>query len=206
MTEAAKRRRQRRGRRSPAISMPAPVMPLNGPAFDRGARQAKAIIQRMQMPRIAFAQRAMINCGAQPLFQLGFTKQAQTFHAKRFIFVAPGLELFHLMGFWNGMHIAPGEIAIDLVLLDALLQQGFGFLGEGEAFHAHPPCQAGFRFLSARRRIRCKSARHCAPRRRIRSVPLQAPQPCSPRLPAQGPLKAPYSLRQSRRHRRRSLL
>ena len=48
----------------------------DGPAFDRRARQAKAIIQRMQMSRIAFAQRAMINGGAQPLFQLGFGEQA----------------------------------------------------------------------------------------------------------------------------------
>ena len=86
------------------------------------------------MPRFAFAQRPMINRGTQPLFQLGFGKQAKALHAKRFIFVAPGLEFFHLMGFWNGMHIAPGEIAIDLVLFDALLQQGFGFLGKGEAF------------------------------------------------------------------------
>jgi hypothetical protein len=27
------------------------------------------------------------------------------------------------------------KITIDLVLRDALLQQGFGFLGQGEAFH-----------------------------------------------------------------------
>ena len=89
------------------------------------------------MPRLAFAQRPMINRGAQPLFQLGFAEQAEAFHAKLFILIAPGLEFIHLVGFWNGMHIAPGEIAIDFVLLDALLQQGLRIPRRGRSISRH---------------------------------------------------------------------
>ncbi len=86
------------------------------------------------MSCLAFTQRAVINGGSEPLFQLRFAEQAETFHAKLFILIAPGFELIHLVGFWNAVHIAPGEIAIDLMLLDALHEQGLGFLGQGEAF------------------------------------------------------------------------
>ena len=101
------------------------------------------------MSRLAFAQRAVINGGSESLFQLGFAEQAEAFHAKLFILIAPGFELIHLVGLWNAVHIAPGEIAIDLVLLNALHEQGFRFLGKGKAFPRIVLSQLFFDFLLA---------------------------------------------------------
>ena len=43
------------------------ILVNDGPAFDRRAGQAEAIIERMEMPRTAFAQRAVIDRRAEPL-------------------------------------------------------------------------------------------------------------------------------------------
>jgi len=75
----------------------------------------------------------MIGMATKFLFQLRFGQQCVAAVAQRLVFVLPFLEMIELMRLGNAMHIAPGEIAIDLVLRDALFDQALGLLRHVEA-------------------------------------------------------------------------